>query len=347
MNLAAPGPRARAYCWTANEDPRGALLAEQNIRYAIWQHERAPTTGHEHWQGYLQLREHKTLRWCQLKLGRWHFEQARGTLAENKQYCSKAESRIDGPWEMGSPSRGQGERSDLAGIAASIVEQFRPLREIACDQPSAYVRYHRGFRALQDAVFPPEERKFEKIVTFEGPTGIGKSFSCRKQWPGAFWMWESDQCWTDGYMGEEVVILDEFCGTYPIRFILELCSEVPLRMPYKGGFVACRVTTVVITSNHSIRDAYRSDAWHERLDRHGVQGELVALAANAPDRLRRNRVLAQLADLPRVYQGERSLADLAEEYLPVELRRPGQRASQPDEESIDLTGDDGDSESGV
>ncbi len=340
-NIAPPGVRSRAWCFTANSDPRGELLAERNIRYAIWQHERAPTTRHEHWQGYLQLREHKTLHWCQLKLGPWHFEKARGTLEANQKYCSKVDTRIDGPWSMGEPTRGQGARSDLAGIAASIVEQFRPLREIAYDAPSQYVRYHRGFRALQDAVFPPEERKFDKIITFEGPTGIGKSFTCRKRWPGAFWMWESGDCWTDGYMGEEVVILDEFMGGYPLRFVLELCSEVPLRMPYKGGFVACRVTTVVITSNMSIRDAYASASWRERLERDGEPGVLIPLAVDAPDRLRRNRVLAELRDVPvGDERRERDLADLAAEFLPAELRRV-------DEESVDLTGDNSDSESGV
>ncbi len=322
--------RAHNWQWTASVDPSVVIYGEDNIRYAVWQKERAPTTGHIHWQGYLQLFEHKSLRWLQRRLGAWHFESARGSADDNKVYCTKSETRLDGPWEMGEAVQGQGARTDLAIIARRIVDRHEPLRRVATSFPSQWVRYHRGFEALQSRVWESKERDFEKMVLFEGPTGQGKTYACRNQYPDAYWAWESEHCWMDRYDGQSTIVLDEFMGTYGLRFMLQLCSEAPLLMPIKGGFVTCRATTVVFTANLSIRDCYASPAWHRRIDQYGQPGVLIP----RDEELRHRELVGRI---PR----DRSLADMAEEYLPNELRR------EPDQELIDLTSDDSDFESGV
>ncbi len=323
--------RAHNWQWTANEEPCTAIYGEDNIRYAVWQKERSPTTGHIHWQGYLQLIEHKSLRWLQRRLGAWHFECARGSADDNKTYCTKSETRVDGPWEVGEAVAGQGARTDLATIARRIVDRHEPLRRIATSFPSQWIRYHRGIESLQCRVWENKERDFEKMVLYEGPTGQGKTHACRKLYPDAFWAWESEQAWMDRYDGETTIVLDEFMGSFPLRFMLQLCSEAPLLMPIKGGFVSCRATTVVFTSNLSIRNCYHSPAWLRRIDQYGEPGILVP----------RIEVLQQRELYGRMPR-ERSLADLAREYLPAELRGEGLSPRPAEEECIDLTSEHGD-----
>lgn len=105
--------RSRAYCFTANvpdgEDPD---ILDENTKidgasYQVWQYERAPTTGQIHIQGYVYFANPRYLQavktliydWCGIQA---HLEVAMGTPEQNKEYCSKDESRLAGPYEVGS-----------------------------------------------------------------------------------------------------------------------------------------------------------------------------------------------------------------------------------------------------
>jgi len=68
----------------------------------MYQLEKCPTTGRKHFQGRFSLT--KKMRMTSLK-SLWftqkvHFEQERGTCEDSSSYCSKADSRIEGPWSF-------------------------------------------------------------------------------------------------------------------------------------------------------------------------------------------------------------------------------------------------------
>lgn len=62
--------------------------------------------------------------------------------------------------------------------------------------------------------------------------------------------------WFDGYAGEEVMIIDEFYGWIHYDFLLRLLDRYPLKLQVKGGFVECRASKFVITSNREWKDWY-------------------------------------------------------------------------------------------
>ena len=88
-----------------NEDDR--------FQYFVYQVENCPTTGRDHIQGYLELKSQT--RFNQVKQmfapAVIHLE---GRKAKSSipaiNYCKKEETRVDGPWEFGTPAVDEGER---------------------------------------------------------------------------------------------------------------------------------------------------------------------------------------------------------------------------------------------
>lgn len=78
------------------------------VNYLVYQLEQCPDTGRLHFQGYLETARTVRLGFVRRLNGLEgaHFEHANGSPEQNKAYCTKQESRLDGPWEHGVISRG-------------------------------------------------------------------------------------------------------------------------------------------------------------------------------------------------------------------------------------------------
>lgn len=87
------------------------------------------------------------------------------------------------------------------------------------------------------------------VVVLWGDTGTGKTRFCHEQAAGRS-MWSSgDYKWFDGYIGQEVVLLDDYRGEYPIQQFLKLTDRYPMQVPIKGGFTNWCPKKIYITSN--------------------------------------------------------------------------------------------------
>lgn len=101
--------RSRNWVFTWNNPPEDTWLGGLSVdssKYLYWQEERAPTTRTLHLQGFVcfsTLKSHSQVR-ALLPGGR--IEVMRGSVAENIEYCSKAESKVAGPWEKGERPKG-------------------------------------------------------------------------------------------------------------------------------------------------------------------------------------------------------------------------------------------------
>lgn len=73
-----------------------------NIKYGIWQVEECPDTGKLHVQGYFEWRSPVRLAAAKRAIGdpQAHLEARRGSREQARDYCSKEESRRDGPWSV-------------------------------------------------------------------------------------------------------------------------------------------------------------------------------------------------------------------------------------------------------
>lgn len=183
-----------------------------------------------------------------LKSDEAHLEKARGTQQQCIEYCTKEETRVAGPFQLGQPSEGQGERKDLKYLC-TMVKAGKKDRELAEADEVLYAKYHKHAHALRTALERPEVREV-KVLVLWGPTGIGKTHAAFTRFQDMHRLMHSEgKIWFDGYQGEKVLIIDEFEGQIKITFLLQLLDKWPLRTEIKTTSCCAKWELVIITSN--------------------------------------------------------------------------------------------------
>lgn len=244
---------ARRFRLTANQPLKeghadlSAWIADTcSIRFAIWQLEAAPTTGHLHYQGYIEFTKvyalsglkklNPTVSWRNCDASRTH----------NIDYCSKEESRVEGPWRFGVEETQQGAREDIASLKRLIDEGATEL-DIWNDCPKEFIKYTRGIKEARRVIQKARDFK-TRFEVYVGPPGCGKSLKAQKENPGAYWKQRSN--WFDGLEpNQETVVLDDFYGWLPFDTVLRMTDRYPLMVECKGGQINFAPKKVVITSN--------------------------------------------------------------------------------------------------
>lgn len=232
-----------------------------HCKYAIWQLEAAPTTGQLHLQGYAEFDSPVSLSTLRNLDGveNAHWEARRGSADQAREYCSKQETRVDGPWTFGLPSE-QGKRSDLLRVATRI-RQGEKLERIAEDEPATVIRYQRGLSWFASFHAPQRVWAMELVVVV-GPSGVGKSRYAMESYPEAYW--KPPGAWWPGYTGQETVVLDEFYGSsMAFSELLRLCDRYPMTVETKGGHVAFTSKRLVFTSNQHPCNWYSAEKTHQ------------------------------------------------------------------------------------
>ncbi len=230
--------RSRGWCFTLNNplDDEIKLIKEIECRYVIYEPE-IGQSGTPHLQGYVEFDQIKRLSALKKILERAHWEARRGTPQEASQYCKKEGKQV----ERGELPK-QGKRSDLTEIAERVRDGVS-LAEIAEEKPALYAMFHRGLEALQ--YIQRKDRTESPTVTWLwGKTGSGKTRQATKA--NSFYIKDSTKWW-DGYDQQEVIVIDDFDGSWPFRDLLRLLDRYPYQGQTKGGYVKINSPHIYIT----------------------------------------------------------------------------------------------------
>lgn len=165
---------SRAYCFTYYGENM-PQYDESKMKYLVFQKEKCPETGREHFQGFVRFNKNLTFKQAQEALHtpdchmeRPGQERADGSTSskvdeDNRDYCTKEASRIDGPWEYGTCGKRQGERTDIA--AALEVAKTHGLKRACEEQGATMVKYHKGIEyVLRKLSTPDYKDEFENWV---------------------------------------------------------------------------------------------------------------------------------------------------------------------------------------
>lgn len=168
-------------------------------------------------------------------------------------YCTKQESRDQGPIELGQkPQKGRPRDYDAALEAC---RQGRVL-EISAD---VLIPHLQNLQKLSALLQPPKSFNELRGIWFYGAPGTGKSRTAHETWPDAYP--KTQNKWWDNYQGQDVVILDDLDhGGVHLDHLLKVWTDhYQCFGEIKGGSVSLNYSKFVVTSNYQPEDLWKDE----------------------------------------------------------------------------------------
>lgn len=256
--------QSKAWVFTINNPTSEPVYDAGTMDYLVWQYE-VGKEGTEHIQGYVRYKTRGRLARVKKIDARLHAEAAKGSEQQNRDYCTKDETRKPGtePHEYGefkADANKQGKRSDLTELAAKV-KSGKSKYEIAQEDPVAILKFDKGITALQCALRPPPPPTRSVMVNvLWGPTGTGKTHRVMTAFPDCFVVSEFRRDPFDGYDMQDVVLFDEFNWTeWPIAIMLKVLDKWRYRITSRYFNKDAYWTMVFICSNSDPTNWYSTE----------------------------------------------------------------------------------------
>jgi len=263
----AQPPPMKYWLWTLNNPTDEHVPANvwDDVEFAIWQHERGQD-GTDHIQGYVCFKTPKRITWIRANCddkAHWEARAPNSDHDKAKAYCSKEDTRVDGPWTVGDDKdipRKKGERTDLKRLHSELMAG-KTAHEIMIN-PDTFPVWCRNYRAIDRFIMEtqPKRNWITFCQVYWGVSGCGKSRRAIYEaglkddgTPGEpFYILRKPQgnaVYWDGYKGEKHIIIDEFYGWIPRTQMQNLIDRYPLIIDIKCGAVNFLGKKVWVTSN--------------------------------------------------------------------------------------------------
>ncbi|AXH73508.1 MAG: putative viral replication protein [Cressdnaviricota sp.] len=254
----APMSQSKNWMFTFNNpgDNKPEVLFKDSFSFLIYQEEKGKK-GTPHFQGYIRFNTNRRLGALKKIHKGIHWDIRKGSHDQAVAYCTKAETKVDGPWRFGTEPK-PGQRTDLAAVKETI-DSGKTMIEVAEMHFTSFVKYERGLRSYVN--MKSAKRDWKPLVqVFYGPTGTGKSFHCKLLAPDAYWFFPQENGkWWDGYTGQSDVVIDEFYGSIKWSSLLRLLDRYPMEVETKGGTVNFAAKRIFLTSNQPPQNWYTSE----------------------------------------------------------------------------------------
>lgn len=257
---------SRSFCFTINmkidegiDDFKLIRPADDPcIKYLVMQMEQAPTTNQVHWQGYVQFKQPKRWNYVKklFKRNDTHIEVAKGTIQQNKKYCTKQETRFPGidPIEIGTCE------DKRVNKHTEVLETLRTKgKQATIEKHAEYMMSHgKSFEyfcnmsARAAITNLPQDRL---LIYVHGITGTGKTWSIVNAFDEEVYRMpqpDNKKVWMDHYDPQEnhVLFLDEFnAEKWDLDYLKEFLDVYPMQPHTKGGFTKTNWKVCFVCSN--------------------------------------------------------------------------------------------------
>lgn len=277
LELQAEKMNSRVRCWCGTwNNPKMTdeefcewfknLEERELIQYAIFQREKGEENGTIHFQFFVTFKNKQyfsKLKSDYLPYG-CHFAPMRSDSARCRQYCSKVETRISGPYEIGEFVQ-EGQRTDLLR-AIKMIDEGIPFDNVAEIFPTQALMYENKLKNRELEKFSEKYKtqcRNVEIIFIYGPPRTGKTTYVNAQanfnFNDIFVVENYGEYMFTGYQRQSIVVFDEFAGQVPITRMNKLLEPFPMRLNVKGGVVQACFTKVYIISNYSLQELYQAE----------------------------------------------------------------------------------------
>lgn len=248
--------KCRTIVFTAyTEEPQKYLEElQKHCDWVLGQLEECPTTHRKHIQGMAYAKNQS--KWGFIKS---HKEPCKDPLA-SVDYCTKADTRLDGPWEFGiRPTwniKGQKLTNSIL-LTTPLTQLVDEERIKLTSLPNIYKAKQLYNIIKKDKI----ENRTEENLWIYGKPGTGKSRYVRDIYGESLYL-KAQNKWWDGYEQEETVLIDDFdkqgeCLSHYIKIWADI---YPFNGEIKCGTIQIRgMKRFVITSNYTPSDIWKED----------------------------------------------------------------------------------------
>ncbi len=234
----------------------------EHIKYSMFQLEKGENEGTYHIQMFLVFSIGKRFSTIKTYFPTAHFEDVKGSNIQCRDYCSKSETRVEGPFEYGEFAEERA-RTDVKGFI-ELVKAGTDLNTLFNLYPSLALRNYERIEKIR------QQEKLQQVlhngpknmdVTFiYGPPGTGKTtFAYEKcgGYPNAYRVTKYNNGSFDNYNGEDYIIFDEFSGKFSIEDMNNYLDIHPCVLPARFSNKVALYTKVYIISNLSLKELYQ------------------------------------------------------------------------------------------
>ena len=237
---------------------REYLANLEHYKYSIFQYEKGES-GTPHFQGFIIFNSGKRFSTMKLYFPFAHFEACRGTNAENREYCSKSETQISGPYEDGQFAE-ERSRTDITEFI-NLVQSGTSKYELSKLSSSLYLKERNKIDLIQSDVYENYSINCRDVdVTYiYGPPGAGKSTYVRRKigLKDSFFVHHYDNSMFTNYKYQDNLILDEYAGQIKIQTLNQLLDILPFEMRGLNCLKYGSYHHVYIISNYSPNELYK------------------------------------------------------------------------------------------
>ena len=231
----------------------------EHVRYCVFQYE-IGEEGTKHLQGAIFFNIGKRFRTVKDYLPFAHLEKAKGSNSQVRDYCTKSETRITEPIEIGNFAE-ERERTDIRDFV-QLVQAGTSKKDLSKLYPTLYLKERNKIDAISADVYEDYAYtcRVVKVTLVYGPAGAGKTTYVRRKLglKDTFFVNNYDNSAFTYYAGQDNIVLDEFNSGFKLQTFNLLADVTPLQLRGLGSVKYACYHNLYIVSNFKITDLYKN-----------------------------------------------------------------------------------------